>query len=113
MGQTARNSGPKMIAPTGGNEWKRGLASWMREANRGKFQAIGQVTLTANARSTRVEDSRAGPDSFIGLSPTNTNAAQEKSRGTLYVSQQGKGYFVISHQENALDDRTFNYTIMG
>lgn len=92
-------------------EWKRSFTNWMHQANRGRLCNIGTVTLQANAFSTSVTDARAGVTSFIDFAPETPNAASGAT--TMYVSAQGKGYFVITHASNAQTDRTFTYTITG
>lgn len=93
-------------------QWKRQTAAWMLEANQGRLNNTGIVTLAANASSTTVQDERVGVDSFIGLMPRTANAATEKASGVLYVLTD-KQTFTIAHSNNAQTDRTFVYSILG
>lgn len=77
----------------------------------GKTNAIGQVTLTANAASTAVTDLRVGADSRILLMPTTANAAAALT--TSYIATVGKQTFTITHANNAQTDKTFKYAIIG
>ncbi len=77
----------------------------------GRSNAVGDVTLTANAASTTLTDARIGLDSHIGLMPTTSNAAA--ALATTYVSSRGKGTATITHANNAQTDKTFRYSIQG
>lgn len=77
----------------------------------GRSNAVGDVTLTANAASTTLTDARIGVDSCIALMPTTANAAA--ALATTYVSARGKGTATITHANNAQTDRTFRYAIQG
>ncbi len=91
----------------------RALASVINRINTGKINCTGTVTLTANAASTTVTDSRATAFSFIGLLPTTANAAAEYGAGTWRVATRQNGSFVITHANNAQTDRDFIYVILG
>ena len=79
----------------------------------GNLNNTATVTLTANAATTTVTNSRIGANSFIEFMPTTANAATEKAAGTMYVSSRTKGSFVITHANNAQTDRTFAYVHIG
>lgn len=102
---------PQMLADE--EQWKRQAALWMNEANQGHLQNVGVISLNTDQTSTTVSDSRVGPSSFIGFSPNTANAAAELANGTMFVSSQGKQTFTITHANNAQNDRTFTYSIMG
>lgn len=78
---------------------------------RGKFNAIGSLTLTAGATTTTLTDSRIGGESFIGLMPTTANAAG--ALATTYVSARAKGSATITHANAATVDRTFVVLVIG
>jgi hypothetical protein len=107
---TARISPPPQIL-SNEQEWKRRLGLWALEASQGHLNNVGVVTLTANATSTTVADTRAGANSFIGFMPTTANAATELA--TLYVATRTKEQFVITHANTSATDRTFTYSILG
>jgi hypothetical protein len=108
--------GPRVSLPpqTIENEeqWRRQAQTWMVEANQGRINNTGIVTLDANAASTVVNDDRVGKDSYIGLMPRTANAAVEQGNGTLYVVC-GKKTFTIAHANNGQTDRVFTYSILG
>lgn len=92
-------------------EHLRILADRINQLINGRSNAVGDVTLTANAASTTLTDARIGPDSFIGLMPTTSNAAAALT--ATYVTSRGKGTATITHANNAQTDRTFRYSIQG
>ena len=75
------------------------------------INSIESVTLTANAAETTLTDRRIGPDSFIGWMPTTLNAA--RALHGLLVTSRGKQTATISHENNSLADRTFQYVVLG
>ena len=83
----------------------------LRNVVEGKTNNTGVVTLTPNVATTVVTDQRAGAESTISFMQKTANAAAELA--TMYVSSQGKQTFTITHANNALNDRTFRYTITG
>ncbi len=92
-------------------EHLRILADRINQLINGRSNAVGDVTLTANAASTTLTDARISVDSFIGLMPTTANAAG--ALATTYVSARGKGVATITHANNAQADKTFRYAIQG
>jgi len=89
-------------------EWKRKASLWMLEANQGRLNNVGTVTLLSGTVSTVVSDMRVGINSFIGLMPTTANAAAESP----YINTT-KQSFTITHANAATGDRTFRYCILG
>lgn len=79
----------------------------------GNLNNTSTVTLTENAASTTVTNSRIGANTHIEFMPTTANAAAEKAAGTMYVSERTKGEFTITHANNAQTDRTFSYMHVG
>jgi len=84
---------------------------------RGKQNNVLEVTLTANAASTTVNDVRLTRNSLVLFDPTTANAAAELYGGTMYVLDDGtnrkNSVFVITHANNANADRTFKVLIVG
>ena len=78
---------------------------------KGKLNNIGTVTLTANAATTTLTDTRIGTGSIIVLQPTTANAAG--ALATTYFNSPGDGTIVINHANNAQTDKTFNYAVLG
>jgi hypothetical protein len=85
----------------------------INQINLGNLNNAATVTLTANAATTTVTNSRVSGNSFISFMPTTANAATELAAGTMRVSSRNKGEFVITHANNAQTDRTFSYIHVG
>jgi hypothetical protein len=81
----------------------------------GRSNAVGSVTLTANAATTTVADDNCSAESAIYLMPTTANASAEKGAGTIYIAAATvlNKSFVITHANNAQTDRIFRYAIVG
>lgn len=93
----------------------RQVASVLNGAMSGKMNAIGEVTLTANAATTTITDSRLTRNSLVLFDPMTSNAAAELYGATMYVTDANRrnGEFVITHANNAQSDRTFKYLVIG
>ena len=90
------------------------LLDWLfRVPMQGKLNAVGSVTLTANAATTTYSDPRIGGESWIGFMPTTANAAAEIGAGTLYVTARADGSCILNHANNAQADRSFDMLIIG
>ncbi len=98
-------------------EWLRRLSRVVNGIMGGKTNNTGSVTLTANAGTTTVTetDGRLGNDTIILFMPTTANAATEFGAGSLYVSSRNviNKTFTITHANNAQNDRTFKYILVG
>ncbi len=81
----------------------------------GRSNAVGTVTLTANAATTTVTTGNCAVGSTILLMPTTANASAEQGAGTIYIATATilNGSFVITHANNAQTDRIFRYAIVG
>lgn len=73
--------------------------------------AVGEVTLTLNAASTKVANAAMRPTSVVVFTPLHANAAAEIGGGTMYVSAKATGSFTITHANSATASRTFDYSI--
>lgn len=71
----------------------------------------GQVTLSTSAVTTNVSDSRVGAESKVFLQAITANAASETT--ATYISNITKEQFTITHANNVIADRVFNYKIEG
>ena len=101
-------------APENGVADEPTIKSLIRVINniiRGKTNNRGEVTLTANAASTVVNDVNAGGESIILLMPLTANAATASA--TTYIASQGKETFTITHANNAQTDKNFRYVVIG
>jgi len=87
----------------------------LQQLGAGRSNAVGSVTLTANAATTTVTDMNCASGSSIHLMPTTANASAEIGAGTIYLATATilNGSFVITHANNAQVDRTFRYAIHG
>ena len=81
----------------------------------GKLQCTVVLTLTANAATTTLTDSRISRQSSFSFDPITANAATEKAAGTLYAleANRGTGSVTITHANSAQTDRTYIVKIIG
>ena len=79
----------------------------------GRSNAVGTVTLTANAATTTVDDANCAVASVPVLVPTTAHASAEIGAGTIYISAVANKSFTITHANNAQTDRTFLYALQG
>lgn len=94
---------------------ERNLGTLVRtiiELCKGHTNAIGTITLTANAASTTVSAPTCSETSVPMLSPFTANAAAEVGNGTISVAP-GREAFVITHANNAQTNRTFGWHVAG
>lgn len=80
---------------------------------RGRSNAIGSVTLNADATSTEVTAVNCAPDSMVILFPQTPHAANDMATTNVDPSSVTQGAFVITHANNARTDRTFWYVCLG
>ena len=92
---------------------QRKINSAINELAKGRSNAVGSVTLAANAASTTVTAVNCGAGSTVLLSPRTAHAAAEIAAGGCYISSVGNGTFTIAHANNAQVDRTFGYVCLG
>jgi hypothetical protein len=85
----------------------------VRELFEGRSNAVGKLTLVANAASTTVATANCGAGSTVILTPITAHAAAEVAAGALYVSAVGNGSFTLAHASNSQADRTFLYACFG
>lgn len=81
----------------------------------GRSNAVGSVTLTANAATTAVAATNCAAGSHVFLFPRTANAAAEVGNGTIYILSTNviKEQFTITHANNAQIDRTFSWLTIG
>lgn len=98
--------------------WLNGFLSWLETARiqintmrQGKLNCTGDVTLTAAATSTTLNDARLTAQSFIGLMPRTANAAAALS--VTWISARDNGSATISHAADLSTDRSYTYVIIG
>jgi hypothetical protein len=83
----------------------------IQELTKGRSNATGTVTLTANAASTAVTAMNCGSASYPFLIPLTANAAA--ALATTYVSAINNGSFTLTHANNAQVDKTFGFVCLG
>ncbi|HVR65133.1 MAG TPA: hypothetical protein VMT98_00725 [Verrucomicrobiae bacterium] len=91
----------------------REIAEVVNRMLTGGLNNSGSVTLAAGVSATVVGDPRVSGSSTILLWPTTTNAAAELGAGTIHTSAKAKGGFTLTHANNGLTDRKFDYAILG
>lgn len=79
----------------------------------GRSNAVGSISLTANASSTVVTAVNCAVGSTVILTPMSAHAAAEIAAGALYISLVSNGSFTISHANNAQTDRNFSWAAYG
>jgi hypothetical protein len=87
------------------------IVTAVNQLAQGRSNAVGSVTLTANATTTTVSSQTCGAGSVILLSPLTANAAA--ALATTYVSAVAPKSFTLTHASNAQVDRTFGFVCLG
>jgi len=90
--------------------WSNRIARSMNNILAGK-QNVSQrtITLTPNATTTELDDTRIGATSYLSISPITANAAND----TPWFSGQTNGSVIINHANLATTDRTYRIVIMA
>lgn len=91
----------------------RKIAFAVNQMLQGRSNAVGSVTLTANAGTTTVTAANCGSGSTVLLFPETTSAATEFGAGTLKVGTVSNGSFIVTHVNSATADRTFRWVALG
>ena len=85
----------------------------VRQLAEGRTNAIGTVTLTANAATTTVTAPNCAATSVVFLFPATANAAAIIAATYVLASNITKGQFIVSHTNNANTDKTFYWVALG
>lgn len=95
--------------------WARQMYDAFLRLRQGKMDCLGEITLTAGAATTTLNDIRLSNQSVVTFDPKTANAAAEIYGATMYVltANRGTGSWVITHANNAQVDRTFQYSVIG
>ena len=91
----------------------RKIATAINQLAQGRSNAVGALTLVANAATTVVTAKNCGAGSVVLLSPLTAHAAAELAAGMLYVSAVANGAFTLTHANNAQTDRIFGFVAIG
>jgi len=86
---------------------RRKINTAINQLAQGRSNAAGTVTLAVNQAGTTVTAQNCGVGSVVLLSALTAHAAAEIGNGTLWVSAVAKGSFMLTHANNAQNDRTF------
>lgn len=90
-------------------EWLRQIAAMVNDiVNLGATNAIGEVTLTANATTTTLTDARIGGQTKLFFTPTTANA---RTAGIPAVTAKMEGSATLTHASSADTDQTFDYVV--
>jgi hypothetical protein len=100
-----------VLAPEEKNQRKINTA--INQLAQGRSNAVGRVTLLANAGATTVAAENCGQSSVVLLSALTAHAAAELGNGTIFVSAVTAGAFTLAHANNAQSDRVFGYVCLG
>jgi hypothetical protein len=100
-----------VLAPEETNQ--RRINTAINQLAQGRSNAVGSVTLAANAAATTVSAKTCGAGSVVLLSPLTPHAAAELGNGTVYVSVVAAGWFTLAHANNSQTDRVFGYVCLG
>jgi hypothetical protein len=82
----------------------------------GKANTTGTFSLVPNVEKTYLRDDRLAPESVITFDPMTANAVTELLvNGTMYVLEADRQarQWLITHANDAADDRTFRYTVFS
>lgn len=83
------------------------------QLQRGRINAVGEVTLALNDVKTPVEAPNCGPDSKIFLFPQTAAAATEYPTTRVPPTEVFAGLFNILHANNAIANRSFYWAALG
>jgi hypothetical protein len=97
-----------LTSPIGARSTPRSISS-----PRARSNAVGTVTLVANAATTTVMAGNCGAGSVALLSPLTAHAAAQLGNGTIFVSAVTNGSFTLTHANNAQTDRVFGFVAVG
>jgi hypothetical protein len=92
---------------------RRKINTAINQLAQGRSNAVGSVTLVANASTTIVTAGNCGAGSVVLLSPLTAHAAAEIGNGTIFVSAVANGAFTLTHANNAQTDRVFGFVAVG
>jgi hypothetical protein len=100
-------------APSRGERNLQTIVDAIRQLFEGRSNAVGSVTLTANAATTVVAGPNIGLDSSIFLFPKTSNAAAAVATTFVLAANVVRGQFTISHANNAQTDKSFFWVALG
>lgn len=112
-----RSDAKSYVPPSPNNpdaeDHRRKLALAIADLMKGKLNVTKDVTLTANAASTTVMDSRIGATTVLVLVPTTANAAAALATTYQTYPNATANLAVLTHANNAQTDKTFVAVLIG
>jgi hypothetical protein len=94
-------------------EHRRKLARAVNTITQGKINCTLDVTLTASAATTVINDARIGFYSAVVPAMAMTADAAADLAAGIYVTGLQKGQATLNHRINAATDRTIRFLILG
>lgn len=106
---------PTVSTFSGVNEAFRRFWDALYKMRRGKIECVIELTLTAGAATTVINDERLSKQTVILFDPKTANAAAELYGGTMYALNANRttGAFTVTHANNAQVDRHFQVALIG
>ena len=89
------------------------LARGINNLLRGKFNGTLDVTLTASAASTTINDARIGYYSAVVPAMAMTSSAATSVGAGIYVDTLKTGSCVVHHDNTADTDKTIRFILIG
>ncbi len=89
------------------------VALAVRQLTEGRSNAVGAVTLAANATSTTVTAPNCAATSVVFLFPATAHAAAIAASTYVEASDITKGQFAVIHPSDANTDKTFFWVELG
>lgn len=85
----------------------------IKQLAEGRSNAVGTVTLTANAATTTVTAPNCGAGNKVWMFPCTANAAAIVAATYVADADVTKGQFIVHHTNNANADKTFFWVALG
>lgn len=85
----------------------------VNQLTQGRSNAVGVVTLTANAATTTVPAPNCATGSSVLLFPATANAAAIVAATFVLAANITAGQFIVTHTNNANVDKTFYWIAIG
>jgi len=86
------------------------FAAAVRRLAEGGSNAVGTFTLTPGATTTTVQAPTCAKGSVVLLSPQTQHAANDMATTSVVA---GDKQFVVTHANNARNDRAFGFVVLG
>lgn len=101
-------TGYRTVTPS--QPWDRNATVVLQGVMLGKTNNVFDLTLTTGTAVTQMSFPTIGPDSYIGLQPTNTYAA---SLTGVWVDAQTEGAAIVRHSANVSITASLRVVVVG